>query len=68
LKALVSTEKNAKPIECGRGVLDIRGILAALQKIKFAGHVGFEHEKDAADVIAGIAECVGYVRGTLAGM
>lgn len=68
LKDLVSIDRNGKPIECGRGVLDIRGILAALQKIKFAGHVGFEHEKDAADVIPGIAECVGYVRGTLAGM
>jgi sugar phosphate isomerase/epimerase len=54
-------------VECGRGVLDIKGILAALRKINFQGHVGFEHEKDMADVVPGLAECVGYVRGIIAG-
>lgn len=68
LKDLARIDRRSIPIECGRGILDIRGILAALIKIKFPGHIGFEHEKDAADVIPGIAECVGYVRGTLAGM
>ena len=68
MKDLARIDRRSIAIECGRGVLDIRGILAALLKIKFAGHVGFEHEKDAADVIPGLAECVGYVRGTLAGM
>jgi inosose dehydratase len=68
LKDLARIDRRSIPIECGRGVLDIRAILAALMKIKFAGHVGFEHEKDANDVIPGIAECVGYVRGTFAGM
>jgi sugar phosphate isomerase/epimerase len=68
LKDLARIDRRSIPVECGRGVLDIRGILAALLKINFAGHAGFEHEKDANDVIPGIAECVGYVRGTLAGM
>jgi sugar phosphate isomerase/epimerase len=68
MKDLARIDRRSIPIECGRGVLDIRGILAALLAIKFTGHVGFEHEKDAADVIPGLAECVGYVRGTLAGM
>jgi inosose dehydratase len=68
LKDLARIDRRSIPIECGRGVLDIHGILAALLKIKFAGHVGFEHEKDAADVIPGIAECVGYIRGVLSAM
>jgi inosose dehydratase len=68
LKDLARIDRRSIAIEVGRGVLDIKGILAALLKIKFAGHVGFEHEKDAADVVPGLAECVGYVRGTLAAM
>jgi sugar phosphate isomerase/epimerase len=68
LKDLQRIDRRSLAIEVGRGVLDIRGILAALVKIKFAGHVGFEHEKDANDVVPGLAECVGYVRGTLARM
>ena len=68
LKDLARIDRRSIPIECGRGVLDLRGILAALMKINFAGHVGFEHEKDAADVVPGLAECAGYVRGVLATM
>jgi sugar phosphate isomerase/epimerase len=55
-------------VECGRGILDIKGILAALVKIKFAGNVGFEHEKDMQDPLPGLCEGVGYVRGILATM
>lgn len=53
-------------VECGRGVLDVKGMLAALVKINYAHHVGFEHEKDPADPVPGLAESVGYVRGVLA--
>lgn len=58
---------NGRPIEVGRGALDIKGILLALVEIKFTGNVGFEYEKDAADPLPGLAESVGYVRGVLAG-
>ncbi len=68
MKDLARIDRRSIPIECGRGVLDLRGILAALLKIDFKGHVGFEHEKDAADVIPGLAESAGYVRGLLAAM
>lgn len=68
LKDLARIDRRSIPIECGRGVLDIKGILAALLKIHFPGHVGFEHEKDMKDVMPGLAEDVGYVRGVLHAM
>ena len=42
------------------------GILAALVEIKYAYHVGIEYEKDADDPLPGLAETVGYIRGSLA--
>lgn len=62
------TEATAKGhgVEVGRGVIDIPRFLSALIKIKYAGIVSFEYEKDADDPLAGLAESVGYVRGVLA--
>jgi sugar phosphate isomerase/epimerase len=60
-------DKNT-PIEAGRGILDSKSILAALLKIEYQGHVGFEYEKDSQDPIPGLAESVGYTKGLLAGM
>jgi sugar phosphate isomerase/epimerase len=68
LKDLQRIDRRSIPIECGRGVLDLKAILAALLKIEFQGHVGFEHEKDMKDVLPGLAEDAGYVRGVLATM
>ena len=68
LKDLANTAPKAENVEVGRGVLDIKGILAALIKIKYAHQVAFEYEKDADDPIPGLAESVGYVRGVLSGM
>lgn len=65
LKDLERIDRRSIPIECGRGVLDVKGILAALLKLNFQGHVGFEHEKDMKDVMPGLSEDVGYVRGVL---
>ena len=65
LKDIATLDPKGKAIEVGRGVLDIPGILRALRKIKFQGHVGFEYEKDMADPALGLAESVGYVRGVL---
>ena len=52
--------------EIGRGVIDIPKFLRTLVKIKYAGVVSFEYEKDADDPLAGLAESVGYVTGALA--
>jgi sugar phosphate isomerase/epimerase len=56
------------PAIVGRGHMDIRGILAALIEIKYSGVVAFEYEVAAGNPIAGLAESVGYVRGTLAAL
>lgn len=61
--------KNTKAeIELGRGVLDVKAMAQALLDIKFAGHVGFEHEPNPTDPLPGLAESVGYFRGVLATM
>lgn len=61
--------KNTKvEIELGRGQMDIRAIAQALLDVKFNGHVGFEHEKDPADPLPGLAESVGYFKGIVAGL
>jgi len=56
------------PVEVGRGRMDIRGILAALIDIKYAGAAAFEYEKLGVNPVTGLAESVGYVRGMLAAM
>ena len=52
-------------VEIGRGVIDIPKFLQTLIAIQYAGVVAFEHEKDERDPLPGVAESVGYVRGTL---
>jgi inosose dehydratase len=67
-KDLTSKERNARPVEVGRGVLDVRGMLKALLDIGYSHHVGLEHEKDMSDPIPGAAESFGFIRGTLAAL
>lgn len=54
-----------KCVECGRGVLDLPGILKALIDVGYSGMVAFEYEKDENEPLPGLAESVGYVRGVL---
>jgi sugar phosphate isomerase/epimerase len=68
LKDISSKEGRSQPVEVGRGVLDIRGILRALLNISYSFHVGLEYEKDLGDPIPGVAESIGYIRGTLVAM
>lgn len=56
------------PTELGRGVLDLKSILAALLKINYQNLVALEYEKDADDPVPGMAESFGYLKGLLAGM
>ena len=55
-----------KPIEVGRGVLDIVGILKALDTRKFPYHIGLEYEAHADNPQPGVRESIGYIRGVLA--
>ena len=68
LKDLSSAGGKSQPVEVGRGVLDIRGMLRALLNIGYSFHVGLEYEKDLKDPIPGVAESIGFIRGTLAAM
>ncbi len=52
-------------LEIGRGIIDIPGLLRTLRKMKYSGTVALEYEKDEDDPLAGAAESIGYLRGTL---
>jgi inosose dehydratase len=63
IKDLAVISREAKPIELGRGVLDIPGLVRALIKIRYAGYCSIEHEMDMNDPLPGVAESAGYFRG-----
>jgi sugar phosphate isomerase/epimerase len=65
IKDLAVISKEAKPIELGRGVLDIPGLLAALVRQRYSGVCSIEHEMDMNDVLPGIAESAGFFRGVI---
>jgi len=54
-----------KSVEFGRGVIDLPSVLKALKEINYSGVMAMEFEKDAEDVLPGLAECVGYARGVM---
>ena len=66
IKDVSAAVRQGHTVEVGRGVIDIPKFLRTLVKIKYAGIVSFEYEKDENDPLPGLAESVGYVRGVLA--
>ena len=68
LKDVDTATSKGHSTELGRGVVDIPSILRALVKFGYPGVVGIEVEKHMEDLLPGLAESVGYVRGALAGM
>lgn len=52
-------------VELGSGVIDLPAVIQALDRISYAGVMALEFEKDPDDVMPGLAESVGYVRGIL---
>jgi inosose dehydratase len=66
IKDVTAAAASATELEIGRGVIDIPRLMRTLDKIRFAGIVSFEYEKDPDDPLPGLAESVGYVRGVLA--
>ncbi|MBI3759182.1 MAG: sugar phosphate isomerase/epimerase [Deltaproteobacteria bacterium] len=68
LKDISALGNRNTPIEAGRGIPDLKAILAALLKINYQGLAGFEYEKDGKDPVPGLAESVGYVKGLLVAM
>jgi sugar phosphate isomerase/epimerase len=65
VKDLAVISREAKPIELGRGVLDIPGLAKALKRIGYTGYCSIEHEMDMKDPLPGIAESAGYFRGVV---
>lgn len=65
LKDEDKSEADGKPVEAGRGVIDLPAFLKAVIKINYAGTLAFEYEKDGDDPLPGLAESVGYIRGLL---
>jgi len=66
IKDVSAPTPQGKPVEVGRGVIDIPRFLKELLKINYTRVVSFEYEKDANDPVPGLAESVGYVKGVLA--
>jgi inosose dehydratase len=62
------SEATAKggPVEVGKGVIDIVGVLRTLRKIKFSGHVALEYEANAQNPMPGVLESFAFMRGVLA--
>lgn len=65
IKDISAAEKDGKAIELGRGAIDFKKLVEALQKINYAGVCSLEFEKDMSDPLPGIAESAGFFRGVI---
>lgn len=65
IKDVSAATKDAKAIEIGRGVIDFKKLVTALDKINYQGVSSIEFEKDMSDPLPGIAESAGYFRGVI---
>lgn len=63
MKDTDKAQADGKPVEIGRGVIDIPKVVKVLKKINYQGSVALEFEKDGDDPVPGLAESIGYVRG-----
>ena len=68
IKDVSAATAQGDTVEAGRGVVDIPQILRTLLRLRYAGTVGMEFEKDEKDPLPGVAESLGYVRGCLAAL
>ena len=66
MKDITAAAASGTCVEAGHGVIDIPKFLRTLKRIRYAGVVSFEFEKDPDDPLPGLAESAGYVRGVLA--
>jgi len=66
IKDVSAATKEGTGVEIGRGIIDIPRFVRTLVRMKYAGIVSFEYEKEAKDPLVGLAESVGYVKGVIA--
>ena len=64
IKDVTEASKNGKTCEMGRGIIDIPEFIKTLRKVKYSGACSLEFEKDMDDPLAGLAESIGYFKGT----
>ena len=65
MKDITEPVKDGKPIEIGRGGMDIVKVMKTLKKINYSHIVAIEFEKDGDEPLSGLAESVGYLRGLM---
>lgn len=65
IKDVNKAEDDGTPLEIGRGIIDIPGIIKTLKKINYGYRVSIEYEKDGDDPVPGLCESVGYLRGVV---
>ncbi|HMF71299.1 MAG TPA: hypothetical protein VK616_07475, partial [Flavitalea sp.] len=64
-KDISSTQPDGKTVAGGRGVLDLRAVIKALMKIKYANLFAIEYEGSEDDPVAEVAETIGFAKGLL---
>ncbi len=67
IKDVTGAYKDGKAIETGRGIIDFRALVKALNKINYSGICSIEYEKDMTDPLPGIAESLGFFKGIIQG-
>jgi len=65
LKDVDSPTAKGHSTELGRGIMDIPAFLRMLRKTGYRGVLGIEYEKHMTDLLPGLCESVGYVRGVM---
>lgn len=65
IKDVTENTREGRAIACGRGVIDLPGLLHSLLQTGYDGYLAFEYEAEPDDPLPGLAESVGYVRGVL---
>jgi sugar phosphate isomerase/epimerase len=64
-KDISTTEADGETVPGGRGVLNLRAVMDALMKIKYANLFAIEYEGSEDDPVAEVAETVGYAKGLI---
>ncbi len=67
-KDISSTQPDGETVAGGRGVLDLKAIMKALVKIKYANLFAIEFEGSEDDPVPEVAETIGYAKGLLKSM
>lgn len=65
IKDVTAPTKQGYSVEIGRGIIDFPAFIKMLRKVGYTGKCSLEHERNMKDPFIGIAESIGYFRGTI---